>query len=110
MNSTAPDVIGRYLTAAADRTHDVLSDCFTDDAFVVDEDHLHRGIAEIQEWRRQTAAAFTYTTTIAKVIERGDDRYRVTAHLVGDFPGGEADLDFDFRLTGDRIAALVITG
>jgi len=32
----------------------------------------------------------------------------VTVHLVGDFPGGEADLGFRFTLAGDRIAALTI--
>ena len=108
--TTAPEVISRYLTAAAARDLDVVADCFADDAFVVDEDHLYRGIDEIQEWRRRTAAAFNCTATVSKVDDRGEGRYRMTAHVVGDFPGGEVDLDYNFRLVGDRIAALTITG
>ena len=38
----------------------------------------------------------------------GDNRYDVTHHLAGNFPGGQVDLHFLFTLNDQKIARLVI--
>jgi hypothetical protein len=38
----------------------------------------------------------------------GPDRYLVTGRLTGNFPGGTADLKWDFTIAGQRIAWLII--
>jgi ketosteroid isomerase-like protein len=108
--TTTPDVINRYLTAAAAGDLDTLVDCFTEDGFVIDEGQRYTGHEEILGWRNAVASAFTYTTTVEGSTTVGPDRYRVATHIVGNFPGGEAHLAFDFELAGDSIAALVIAG
>ena len=42
------------------------------------------------------------------VTKIGDDRYDVTHHLKGNFPGGTADLHFRFTLRNGKIGRLVI--
>ena len=36
------------------------------------------------------------------------DRFVVTGRLTGNFPGGTAELKWDFTVAGDRISQLVI--
>jgi hypothetical protein len=36
------------------------------------------------------------------------DRFVVTGRLTGNFPGGIAELNWDFTVAGDRISQLVI--
>jgi hypothetical protein len=108
MNVTAPPVIDRYLTAAAEREFAVLAECFAADGTVTDEGRTYRGRTEIIGWREALASAFTYTSTITESEPLGEDAYRIAAHLEGDFPGGVADLTYRFTLRDDLIADLTI--
>ena len=110
MNQVLPAVIGRYLTAAADMDLETVAACFTDTGTVVDEDHTYRGREEIVRWREQTARQFSYTATVTGSEELKAGQYRVTAHIVGNFPGGEVDLHYDFTTEEDLIAFLTIAG
>jgi hypothetical protein len=105
---SAPAVITRYLAAAPAGDFVTLADCFTVHGTVTDEGHTYRGRAEIIGWRESLASQFTYTATITSSEPINDGEYRVTAHLVGDFPGGVADLSYRFILDGDLIADLTI--
>ena len=42
------------------------------------------------------------------IDERESGRYRVDGRVTGDFPGGVADLTWEFTLDGERIRRLVI--
>jgi hypothetical protein len=106
MSSVVPPVVTRYLNAGADPV--ALAACFAEDGTVVDEGATHVGRAEIVAWREKAATQWTYTTEITGMSATGVDRYRVDAHLEGDFPGGVADLAFDFTVRGGLIASLAI--
>lgn len=55
-----------------------------------------------------TASACTYSTEIRAIESNGPGRYRVDGRIKGDFPGGTADLQWDFTLVGNHINRLVI--
>lgn len=105
---SAPAVITRYLAAAPAGDFVALAHCFTVDGTVTDEGHTYRGRPESIGWRESLASQFTYTATITSSEPINDSEYRVTAHLVGDFPGGVAALTYRFILHNGLIAALTI--
>ncbi|MCS7477361.1 nuclear transport factor 2 family protein [Umezawaea endophytica] len=100
-----PAVVTRYLETTDPAA---LAECFTPDGTVFDEGATYVGREEIVSWREKAASQWTYTTTITDTAVTGEDRYRVRAHLEGDFPGGVADLAFDFTVDGELISSLVI--
>jgi ketosteroid isomerase-like protein len=102
-----PDIIIRYFKAADDKDFDTLIACFTEDATVFDEDKTYGGHAEIRQWRSTTASQWEYTVTVTGSSPDGDG-YLVRVHLVGNFPGGEADLRYRFTLRDGLISALSI--
>jgi ketosteroid isomerase-like protein len=106
--SNPPDVITRYLKAADDKDAEALAACFTEDGTVVDEDVTYRGRAEITGWRENLASQWEYTTEVRTSEPISAAEYRVTVRIDGNFPGGTADLGYDFRLRDDLIAALSI--
>jgi len=81
--------------------------CFTEDAIVRDEGHVHAGRDEIRRWKDGTSASFSYTSE-PFAVEEQDGTTVVTAHVVGAFPGSPVDLRYVFTLRGERIAALTI--
>jgi hypothetical protein len=101
-------VITRYFQADARRDIDAIVALFTDDAVVVDEGQTRRGIADIKDWQVGTASRYEYTTEVAGVVAVGEDRYRATGRLEGNFPGGTVDLKFDFTIAGELINRLEI--
>jgi hypothetical protein len=105
---SAPAVITRYLVAAPAGDFVALADCFTADGTVTDEGHTYRGRTEIIGWRESLASQWTFTTTVTSSEPISDDEYRVTVHVVGDFPGGVVDLTYQFVLHDDLIADLTI--
>ena len=106
--SATPDVITRYLRAADEQDLDALAACFAEEGSVVDEGETHVGREAIREWREGTVAQWTYTTTVTGTERVGDDRYDVTVHLEGDFPGGEVDLTQAFTVRDGLIGRLLI--
>jgi hypothetical protein len=106
--STTADVIRRYFEHEADRDIDAIVDLFSDDATVVDEADTRHGTDEIRAWRTGTASKYTYTTEILAITDREPGRSVVDGRITGDFPGGVADLRWDFTVADDRIRRLVI--
>lgn len=103
-----PEVITTYLKAHQARELDTAIESYTDDASVTDEGRTYNGPDEIRAWLSRSANEYTYTIEVTGATKLGDERYDVTHHLEGNFPGGKVDLRFRFTLRGGRIARLVI--
>jgi len=108
MSSEVPYVVSRYFERDTDRDIDSIVSLFADDATVIDEREEHHGTAEIRAWQTGAASKYTYTTEITSTEALGPDRYLVTGRLTGNFPGGIADLKWDFTIAGQHITRLVI--
>jgi uncharacterized protein (TIGR02246 family) len=104
--SALPAPVRDYLAAAGDP--DAVAAVFAADATVTDEGRTHTGRAAIRAWREQVSSAYTYTTEVTEVRREADDRWVVSVRLVGDFPGGVADLDQRFTVRGGALADLHI--
>src|ERR1700720_3581809 len=101
-----PEIVKRYFELDAERDVDEIVALFSDDATVVDEDEARGGHDAIRRWRTGAASEYEYTTTITGSEVLGDEQYRVTARLDGNFPGGTVDLNHDFTIADDRIRRL----
>jgi hypothetical protein len=108
MPAAGPDVVRAYFELDARRETDALVALFADDATVVDENETHRGTGEIRAWRTGTASRYLYATEVFGTEALSEDRYLVTGRLTGNFPGGTADLRWEFTVTGERISRLII--
>jgi len=103
-----PNAIRRFQEGQDRRDTDGALAAFAPDAHVRDDGHDYAGLDEIRGWLSGAAVAFEYTRTLIDATATGPDSWLVTNHLEGNFPGGEVDLRYQFRLQGDCIAELVI--
>ena len=103
-----PEVIRRYFALDADRAIDSIMALFTDDATVIDEGETRHGTAQIRAWQTGPASKYTYTTEVLDADAIAANRYVVAGRLTGNFPGGVAELNWDFTLAGERINQLII--
>jgi ketosteroid isomerase-like protein len=103
-----PEVIRTYLKAHEARDLDDAVGRYLPDATVTDEGRTYRGRDEIRGWLSQAASEFTYTIELTGAEKLDEQRYDVTHHLEGNFPGGRADLHFRFTVRDGAIARLVI--
>ena len=92
-----PATVQRYLELSEGEKSLQAADLFADDAVVSDEGRLHHGRDEIRAWMAEANAAYAYTSTFLGARE-SDGTIGVTFHLVGDFPGGVVDLEYQFQL------------
>jgi len=102
------DVISRYFERDAERDIEGMLALFSNDAAVTDEGETHRGLDQIRAWQLGPASKYVYTTEVTRLEPVGDGRYRATGRLEGNFPGGTADLHWDFTVVDDHITRLVI--
>jgi hypothetical protein len=103
-----PDVIRRYFLLDAEREIDSIVALFTDDATVIDEGETRHGTIAIRAWQTGPASQYTYTTDVLATDSLTAERFVVTGRLTGNFPGGTAELKWDFTVAGGRISQLVI--
>jgi hypothetical protein len=108
MSTELPDVVSRYFERDADRDIESIVGLFAEDATVIDEKEERHGTADIRAWQTGAASKYTYTTEITGSQALGADRYLVTGRLTGDFPGGTADLNWDFTIADQHITRLII--
>lgn len=106
MPITLPGPVAAYF-AADQNNGDAVTQCFTENAVVIDERRTHAGRDAIRRWKAEASAKFSYTTDPFAVSDE-DGQTVVTAHVSGDFPGSPVDLRYAFVLDGDRIARLEI--
>lgn len=107
MTLALPDPVSAYFEISNGADIAQIVRCFTQDAVVVDEGRTYRGHDAIQSWQREAQKAFEYTVEPVSACRDGD-RLTVTARVVGNFPGGSAQLDHVFTLVGDEITSLEI--
>jgi ketosteroid isomerase-like protein len=107
MSQQTPPVIEAYLAAAQANDAAALAACFTADGSVLDEGNSYRGHAEIIRWR-EGLHQWTYTVEVLGSEPVSDTAHRVAVRLDGNFPGGTADLGYDFQLAGGLISELRI--
>lgn len=105
---TAPDAVANFMDAAARRDYDALAACFAEDATVADEERTHRGRNEIRQWQADTRAKWDYTVTIIGGEPAGENEYVVAVRLQGNFPGGQADLNYRFTMRDSLIGRLEV--
>ena len=63
---------------------------------------------EIRGWRLGPASKYEYTTTLERIDSIDDTHCRASGHIDGNFPGGTAELTWDFSTIGDLISRLTI--
>jgi hypothetical protein len=111
-NSSSATEVPRAITAyqAAHDRRDVPTALaqFQADARIVDDGRSDDGISGVESFLRNAASEYTYTRTLVAAEEVGPDRWRVTNHLEGNFPGGHVDLAYEFQLERGLIASLTI--
>jgi len=106
-----PAVVLEYLRLAGSaRTTgvDAVLACFTDDAEVDDFEDVRIGAEAIRLWWQGPATAYNYTVELLGGHALGSDRFVAFTRLVGDFPGGTAELADRFALRDGLIAKLEI--
>src|SRR6476646_4148482 len=96
MTVNLPEPIAAYF-AADRRDGEAVARCFTSGAVVKDEGRTHTGRAAIKRWKAEASAKYSYTCEPLR-SEQANELTVVTCHLEGNFPGGQADLRFFFRL------------
>ena len=107
MSHNLPKPVQDYLAAERDKDADAISRCFADDAVVHDEGKDHRGIAAIRDWKQEADEKYRCVLEPLRALQN-DDQVTLRARVIGDFPGSPVELDFQFELAGDKIAALDI--
>ena len=103
-----PDVVARYFAAHDQHDTEAALASFASDATVIDDGHEYRGRDEIRDWLSRASVEFTYTRTLKDAQHVEHDRWLVTNHLEGNFPGGVVDLRYRMALTNDLISELEI--
>jgi ketosteroid isomerase-like protein len=106
--SSMLETVNEYFALDARKDHDAILALFADDAVVVDEGRTMEGRDAIRSWRQGAVSRYSYTTEIVGAEQLAADRVLVRGRITGDFPGGTADLGWDFTLDAQRITRLVI--
>lgn len=107
MPLSLPTPVAGYFDAANAAHAAQASLFFALDATVADEDRTHTGTAEIAAWIAEVTEKYACTATPTAVRDANGDTI-VTATVAGNFPGSPIELDYVFRIAGDRIAHLEI--
>lgn len=103
-----PGAIARYQAAHDRRDADGAVAEFTADAKVTDDGHEYQGQEGVRRFVTKAASEYTFTRTLLRAEQPAPSDWLVVQRLVGDFPGGEVELRYRFRMAGDRIAELII--
>ncbi len=107
MTAKLPRVLADYF--AATNAHDVgvMIAAFTEDATVHDEGRDHIGVVAIRAWMKETIEKYDYKVEPVESSRNGS-RAVVLVSLRGKFPGSPITLQYDFTLSGERVARLEI--
>jgi hypothetical protein len=103
-----PQTVETWTTAHLAHDADAALPLLTPDAVITDNGESFSGEESLRDFIANAGTEFTYTDTLTGSRREDDGTWVVSHHLEGDFPGGVADLDYRFRLAGDRIERLDI--
>ena len=107
MSIDLPTPIAAYFATDKKGNAQGVSECFTQDAVVMDEGNTYTGRDAIRQWMANASTKYTYTVEPFSLTVEGGKTV-VSSHLVGNFPGSPVDLRYFFILEGDKIAKLEI--
>lgn len=107
MTVDLPQPIATYIAAENRRDTEALVECFAEHAVVRDEGKTIEGLAAIKRWKAETSKKYQHTVEPLALTQKGDKTI-VTNRLTGNFPGSPIELQFAFRLEGNKIASLEI--
>lgn len=107
MSIDLPTPIAIYIAAENRGDTEALTQCFAEDAVVRDEGQTIEGLAAIKRWKAETKKKYQHTVEPLASAEK-DGKTIVTSRLTGNFPGSPIELQFIFRLDGNKIASLEI--
>ncbi len=99
--------IAIYIAAENRGDTEAMAECFAEDAVVRDEGRTIKGLAAIKRWKAETKRKYQHTVEPLASVQEGDKTI-VTNRLTGNFPGSPIELQFIFKLDGDKIASLEI--
>jgi hypothetical protein len=99
--------IAIYIAAENQGDTEAMAQCFAEDAIVRDEGRTIEGLAAIKRWKAETKKKYQHTVEPLRSARKGD-KIIVTNRLSGNFPGSPIELQFIFKLDGDKIASLEI--
>ena len=99
--------IAIYIAAENRGDTEAMAQCFAEDAIVRDEGRTIKGLAAIKRWKAETNRKYQHTVEPLRSAREGD-KIIVTNRLTGNFPGSPIELQFIFKLDGDKIASLEI--
>ena len=107
MSVDLPTPIAIYIAAENRGDTEAMAQCFADDAVVRDEGKTIKGLTAIKRWKAETKRKYQHTVEPLASVQKGDKTI-VTNRLTGNFPGSPIELQFIFKLDGDKIASLEI--
>jgi hypothetical protein len=95
---------------AAHNAHDVtaFAACFSEDAVLRDEGHMHLGRAAIHGWFEDVSRKYKMTLHVAELTTQ-DGEPVLHGKVSGDFDGSPLDMRYDLALEDGKIVALKIT-
>lgn len=99
-NDELPAAVHGFVDGWQGREAGKVEALFADDAVVSDQGETHRGLAEIRTWITESIDLFTTTLTFLGAREV-DGMVGASYRLEGDFPGGVAELEYQFHLDDD---------
>jgi hypothetical protein len=102
-----PIPIARYVAADNRGDTEAVAQLFAEHAVVRDEGHTFEGMDAIKRWKAEAKKKYQYTVEPLSSTQK-DDTTIVTSRLTGNFPGNPANLQFIFKLNGDKITSLEI--
>lgn len=105
LNLAAP--VSAFFEASNRHDAGAVADCFTANGRVHDENADHCGQAAIRQWAEGTYSKYDVVLTPRDARTDGNISV-VTSGVAGTFPGSPIELQFQFTLTGERIADLSI--
>lgn len=100
-----PEAIDRYFEASNRFDATTAAACFTPDAVVHDEGHVHKGTDAILGWISESSEKYQPHATVIKAGEEGS-MMSVLARVAGNFPGSPVELTFNFQMRDNKIADL----
>jgi len=96
-NDELPAAVHGFVDGWQGRDAGKVEALFTEDAVVSDEGKTHRGLDEIRTWITESINLFTTTLTFLGA-RQVDGMVGASYRLEGDFPGGVAELEYQFHL------------
>ena len=99
--------IALYIAAENRGDAEAMAQCFAENAVVRDEGKTIKGLAAIKQWKAETKRKYQHSIEALASVQK-DGKTIVTNRLTGNFPGSPIELQFIFKLDGDKIASLEI--